>query len=313
MAQRVGITGASGFIGGALLHWLTERTGYELVALTRTISPARPAAHPRVTWRQGDLTSPQDAMEFVQGLDCVVHLAHTNTPLTSNKDLPSDAAMNLVPTLSLIQALRHRDADCHVVFASSGGAIYRGSVDRTPVTEDSPVEPATSYGIQKLTTEHYLRLAAGEGWLSASVLRIGNAYGALLPPERLQGFLGVAVSQLAQGRPIRIFGSMANVRDYVHLDDVCRVIELALERRPEFGVFNVGSGQGVSVSDLLKLLASIVGTVPVVEHELPTRDAQRLPAWIVLDSSRAAAELGWTASVRLEDGVRALWEEASTR
>lgn len=313
MARRVGITGASGFIGSALHPWLANRTDDHLVALTRTIAPARLPSHPRVTWRQGDLASLQDAVDFVEGLDCVVHLAHTNTPLTSNKDLPSDATMNVVPTLNLIQALRQVGSDCHVVFASSGGAIYRGSVDGAPVTEDSPVEPTTSYGIQKLIAEHYFRLAARESWLSASVLRIGNAYGALLPPERLQGFLGVAVAQLAAGHPIRVFGNTANVRDYVHLDDVCRVIELALERQPQFAVFNVGSGHGVSVADLIELLGSIVGTPPAIEHDLPTRDADRLPAWIVLDSAKAAAELGWSASVRLENGVRALWEEATAR
>lgn len=313
MTRRVGITGASGFIGSALLPWLAERTDDQLVALTRTISPARLPTHPRVTWHQGDLASSHDAVDFVADLDCVVHLAHTHTPLTSNNDLPSDAAMNVVPTLNLIQAVRRLGSDCHVVFASSGGAIYRGSIDETPVTEDAHVEPTTSYGIQKLTAEHYFRLAAREGWLSATVLRIGNAYGALLPPERLQGFLGVAVAQLAARRPIRVFGNTANVRDYVHLDDVCRVIELALGHQPEFGVFNVGSGQGVSVAGLIELLGSIVGTPLAVEHELPTRDAERLPPWIVLDSSKAATELGWSASIQLEDGVRALWEEATAR
>ncbi|MDQ3938396.1 MAG: NAD-dependent epimerase/dehydratase family protein, partial [Chloroflexota bacterium] len=228
MPLRVGITGASGFIGSALLLWLAEHTDYDIVALTRTISPTRLPSHSRVTWRQGDLASPHDAAAFAERLGCIVHLAHTNTPLTSNRDLPSDTAMNLVPTLNLIQALRGVESNCHVVFASSGGAIYRGGADGVPVTEDAPVEPTTSYGIQKLTAEHYLRVAAREGWLSASVLRIGNAYGALLPPERLQGFLGVAVASLAAGRPIRVFGSTENVRDYVHLDDVCRVIELAV-------------------------------------------------------------------------------------
>ena len=187
-----------------------------------------------------------------------MHLAHTNTPLTSNRTSQATPPMNLVPTLNLIQAVRRLPRDCHVVFASSGGAIYRGSIDGY-LSRRLAVEPTTSYGIQKLAAEHYLRLAAGEGWLSTSVLRIGNAYGALLPPERLQGFLGVAVAQLAAGNPIRVFGSTANVRDYVHLDDVCRVIELAVEQQPEFGLFNVGSGQGVSVADLIELLGSIVG------------------------------------------------------
>lgn len=259
---------------------------------------------------QGDLASPHDAAAFVEGLDCVVHLAHTNTPLTSNRDLPSDASMNLTPTLTLLQALREGSTTCHVVFASSGGAVYRGGSGRAPVTEEAAVAPSTSYGIQKIVAEQYLRLGADEGWLTATSLRIGNAYGRLLPPERLQGFLGVAVSQLAAGNAIRIFGDPANVRDYVHLDDVCRALELALVHRRGYQVFNIGSGVGVSVNELVELLGRITGASPRVEHELSTADTRRLPQWIVLDSSKAARELGWTPSITLEEGVRALWEEA---
>jgi UDP-glucose 4-epimerase len=310
VTTRVGVTGASGFIGSALLARLQEHGELDVVALTRTIPPALPPGPHRVRWLQGDLGSQHDAAAFVEGLDCVVHLAHTNTPLTSNRDLPSDASLNLTPTLTLLQAIRDAGTGCHVVFASSGGALYRGGADRSPVTEEAEVAPSTSYGIQKRTAEEYLRLGAEEGWLTATALRIGNAYGRLLPPERLQGFLGVAVSQLAAGRPIRIFGDPANVRDYVHLDDVCHALELALARRGGFEVFNIGSGVGISVQELVELLGRLAGMAPPVEHDPPTADTQRLPRWIVLDSSKAARELGWRPTVALEEGVRALWEEA---
>ena len=310
MATKVGITGASGFIGGALLAHLGSREDLELVALTRTIAAAQPNAGDRIRWTQGDLASPHDAAAFVEGLDCIVHLAHTNTPLTSNRDLPSDASMNLVPTLMLIEALRANAATCHVVFASSGGAVYRGDGRQAPLTEEAALGPTTSYGIQKLAAEQYLRLASDEGWLTATALRIGNAYGALLRPERLQGFLGVAVAQLAAGQPIRVFGDPGNVRDYVHLDDVCRALELALVPAHGYQVFNIGSGVGVSVTELIELLGRVAGGLPVVEQQPPTRDAQRLPQWIVLDSAKAELELGWSPSVSLDDGLRALWQEA---
>lgn len=308
---RVGITGASGFIGRALLTRLAARDDLDIVALTRTIPAFFVPAQEHVHWIQGDLMSPPDAAAFVDGLEVIVHLAHTNTPLTSNKDLPSDAAMNLVPTLTLVQALREASSSCHVVFASSGGAIYRGTPDRAPLTEEAPVGPTTSYGIQKLAAELYLSLAADEGWLSATTLRIGNAFGGPLPPERLQGFLGVAAAQLASGDPIRVFGDPTNVRDYVHLDDVCRALELGMSRGPGYEVFNIGSGRGASVAELVDLLGQVANTMPRVDHQPPSRDAQRLPGWIVLDSSKAARELGWSPSVTLEAGVRSLWEEAA--
>ena len=309
--MRVDITGVSGFIGAAVTAYLASLEGVEVIALTRTI-PSIPLLTPEsVVWRQGDLSSPHDVAAFVEGLDCVVHLAHTNTPLTSNHDLASDAVMNLVPTLNLVEGLRAAGRPCHVVYASSGGAVYRPTADGAPVDEDAPLQPNTSYAIQKLAAEQYLRLAGDEGWLTATALRMGNAYGALLPPQRMQGFLGVAISQHAAGRPIRLFGDPGNVRDYVHLDDVCRVYELTLGRRRGFEIFNVGTGRGASVAELVELLGEVSGRPPQVERLAATRDTDRLPHWVVLDCSRAAQELGWEPQVPLAEGIRRMWVEAT--
>src|SRR6266511_4800963 len=98
--ERIGVTGASGFMGSVLLRRLTEGGKRRVTALTRTIPPTPLAQDSGVAWMQGDLGSYRDCATFVAGLDAIVHLAHTNTPLTSNKDLPSDAAMNVVPTVT---------------------------------------------------------------------------------------------------------------------------------------------------------------------------------------------------------------------
>ena len=132
------------------------------------------------------------------------------------------------PTLTLIEALRATGNRAHVVFASSGGAVYGDAANRRPFREDDACRPQTSYGIQKLTAEHYLRMASEHGWLTATTLRVANPYGVLLPPERRQGFIGTAVAQIRAGDPVRVFGNPANVRDYVHIADVCRAFELAL-------------------------------------------------------------------------------------
>jgi UDP-glucose 4-epimerase len=306
---RVGVTGATGFMGSILVARLADRDdGPQLRSLTRTITPGLPQL-PRVDWMQGDLASYWDCLSFVSGLDTIVHLAHTNTPLTSNKDLPSDAATNIVPTATLVQAIREAGTKPHVVYASTGGALYR--VDgRRPVTEEDPVEPTTSYGIQKLMGEHYLRLAAREGWLTATVLRIGNPYGVLLPPERRQSFIGVALAQILEGGPVRIFGAIDNVRDFVHLGDVLRMFEVAVEQREGFEIYNVGSGEGTSVREVLALLQRFCGTEVEAAHEPPTADSLRLPPWIVLDVAKARRRLGWSPEVRFEDGLRAMCESA---
>ena len=310
-ARTIGVTGASGFLGASLLRALEADPAVRVIALTRTLGPFHAEPSPRVEWRQADLSSAEDCRPFVADVDAIVHLAHTNTPLTSNRSLPSDALVNADPTLTLLQAIRDVGTKPHLVYASSGGALYRPSADGKPVDEDSPLEPLTSYGILKLAFEHYLRMGAHEGWLSATVLRIGNPYGVLLPAERLQGLIGVAVHQLIDGRPVRVFGDLGNVRYYVHLDDVCDAFLRALDPPGAFGIYNIGSGRGTSVQEVLDILERVTrGAVSIERDDVPG-DAARLQRWVVLDSAKAERELGWRAQVELEAGIRAMWEAAA--
>jgi UDP-glucose 4-epimerase len=306
--QRIGITGASGFLGSVLLPRLAAR-GVRVKALTRTVSPAL-AHDPAVEWMQGDLLSYGDCTRFVTDVDTIVHLAHTNTPLTSTNDLPGDAATNIVPTATLLQAIRDAGTAPHLVYASTGGALYADDGRHEPFTEESPVEPATSYGIQKLTAEHYLRLGAAEGWFTATVLRIGNPYGILLPAERRQSFIGVALARLLERQPVQIFGDPRNVRDYVHLDDVMRMVERSVRGARGWTVYNVGSGEGHSVLDVLELLQAYVGVEADVRYEAESPDARRLPPWVVLDVGKAERELGWVPEIAFAAGLRTLCDDA---
>ena len=306
--QRVGITGATGFLGAVLLARLRERHRGTITALTRTIRS--PQIDDAVNWLRGDLASPVDTDAFVRDLDVVVHLAGSSSPLTSNAHLQSDVLGNLLPTLSLIQAIRECGRPLHVVFASSGGAVYAAPPRRQAVAEDAPTAPTSSYGIQKLASEEYFRMASDHGWLTATVLRIGNPYGVLLPVERLQGFIGVAINRLAQGEPIRLFGDTHNVRDYVHLDDVTGLFERVLRPSEPFSIYNVGSGEGHSVDDILSTIETIVGHTIPVERSAVAGEPRDLPPWIVLDAEKARRELDWTPSVRLVEGLERLLTDA---
>jgi UDP-glucose 4-epimerase len=302
--MKLGIAGASGFLGSVLTEHLAS-AGHEIVALTRTLPPRGDYGPQGVTWVQGDLGSPQDAAACVAGVDAVVHLAWTNTPLTSNAHLPSDANANILPTLTLLEAVRRAGTCPHVVFASSGGTVYGPPRDTRPFLETDACHPQSSYAIQKLAVEHYLRMASEHRWLTATTLRMGNPYGVLLPAGRMQGFIGTAISQLRAGSAIRIFGNPENVRDYVHVDDMCRAFERVLVPQDRFDIFNIGSGTGHSVAEVIQLIEHIEGHQVPVRFDHPAA-ADELPAWVVLDSGKAREKLGWAPEITLSNGLKRL-------
>jgi UDP-glucose 4-epimerase len=310
--MNLGITGATGFIGSYLVDFLMRQSGLRVKALARTLPRDADSVGGRVAWIKGDLNSSADCVDFVRDLDVVIHLAHTNTPLTSNRDFAADALANLAPSLNLLTAIKQAGLRPHLIYSSSGGAAY-GLANRSgqqPFKETDPCLPSTSYGILKLSFESYLRMAADEGWVQATALRIGNPYGVLLPPERMQGLIGVALHQVLSGQSIRIFGDPANVRDYVHLDDVCRFFQRIMEAPGPFQIYNVGSGRGHSVNEILALLETITGRKVAREiSHYPGSDKHLVP-WIVLSVEKAANELGWTPETDLEEGLRALYHQS---
>ena len=300
--MSIGITGARGFIGSYLTRHLLAGNCRGLRLLFRSVSGIEAAEGAEVV--AGDLHSRADCERFAAGLRVIYHLAHTNTPVNSDYDQPNDALVNLVPLLNLLGAVKDLGTKPHIVYFSSGGAVYGPKQDRTPYRETDACSPLSSYGIQKLAAEHYLRLAAHRGDLTATVLRAGNGYGTLLPRHRLQGLIGVAINDVLHSRPVRVFGRLDNVRDYVHLEDICAMAELAALPREPFTVLNVGSGHGHSVRDVLRIIEELHGEP--LEIQTDATHGEWLPDWVVLDSAKAEREFGWRAQIALRSGIEGM-------
>jgi UDP-glucose 4-epimerase len=301
-----GIVGARGFIGSHLLPYITATREGLVRVLLRNVRVGEVCGDAEIV--SGDLLSPYDCERFVAGVDVIYYLAHCNTPINSDRDQANDAFLNLVPLLNLLRAVRLQKTRPHIVYFSSGGATYGRKTDRIPLRETDPSEPVSSYGIQKLAAERYLSLAARRGELSCVVLRISNAYGALLPRERMQGLIGVAINNVIHGSPIRIFGDEENVRDYVHLTDICDIAGKVAAPREAFTMVNVGSGRGYSVREVLTIIQDIAGRPVRIERHEDPQCGQWLTDWVVLDISKARQQYGWTPAVDLPAGIRAVFE-----
>ena len=297
--MATGITGAKGFIGSYLSRRILARQPVAVRLFIRNTANYQSPEGAEIL--QGDLMSQSDCERFAADLHLIYYLAHNNTPVSSDLDLPSDALVNLVPLLNLLQVIQKLGTKPHVVYFSSGGAVYAPKQDRVPYRETDPCGPVSSYGIQKLAAEEYLRLAARKGYLTSTILRAGNAYGAPLSHLRMQGLIGVAVNCVAQGRSVRVFGNPNNVRDYIHLEDLSEIAVRGSVPKEPFSIINVGSGVGHSVLDILRVIEEIWGK-PIDIHS-DQNCGNWLTDWVVLDNSKAREEFGWSPTVDLRCGI----------
>ena len=291
--MRAVVTGGAGFIGSHLVDRLLAR-GDEVRVVDDLSTGRRELLDARATLVEHDIRQP-----FEADGDVVFHLAAQADVGTSMERPAFDAAVNVLGTVNTLEAARA--AGAHLVFASTGGAIY-GDVER-PAREDDPLRPVSPYGIAKQAAEAYV-----EGWNrvhgSAHVrLRFANVYGPRQSAGLEGGVVAIFLERLAAGEQAAIFGDGEQTRDFVHVDDVVSALLAGAERRG--GVFNVGSGVETSVTELHRLCAEAVGSSAEPRYEDPRPgDARRS----VLDPEHAAAELGWRAETSLDRGIAATFE-----
>lgn len=300
-AGRCLVLGGSGFMGSRLVELLADR-GWEVRGFSHSAVHWRPAAASSVTWIAGDFRDPKTVADAVGGCEYVYHLVGATNPASSNRDVIFDAETNLISTLRLLEACVQAKVR-RIVFSSSGGTVY-GATERGPISEDHPTAPRSSYGIIKLATEKYLELFRHLHGLDYTVLRVANCYGPRLPVTGEQGVVGSFLDRLNRGEPIEVWGDGAVTRDYVYVGDVAQAFLAALGQQSRFKIFNVGTGVGTSLLELIALMERVTGRRATIVRK-PARPVD-VPVNI-LDPTRAHQYLGWQASTPLEAGLLHTW------
>jgi UDP-glucose 4-epimerase len=295
------VLGGCGFIGSHLVDRLRAE-GHDVRVMDRQHELYR-APLPDVDYHIGDLGHRAQVHTTLEGREVVFHLASTTVPRTSNEDPAFDVMSNVVETLHLLDECV-RAGVRKIVFASSGGAVY-GTPERLPVREDDPTNPQSSYGIAKLTIEKYLELYHRLHGLDHVIVRPSNPYGPRQNHLGDQGMVAVSMGKLAAGQPIQVRGGGDAVKDYVYIDDLIDGIYRAANRVTASRVFNLGSGVGLSVNELVRLIGDTVGRQPSEVRTVgDTLDVSR----IYLDISRAGRELDWRPQTPMAVGLRHTWD-----
>lgn len=298
------VIGGNGFIGTALVDQLIGR-GIKVRVFDRYPSRYKEPVD-GVEYMIGDFANQGEVHQAVSGVNWVFHLAYTTLPETSNDDPVYDVRSNVIDTIQLLRECVENEVD-KFVFVSSGGTVY-GVPQSVPIKEDHPNDPICSYGITKLTIEKYLALFHHTKKLEYAVARIANPYGERQNPDAKQGAIGVFLGCIARRQPITVYGDGEVVRDFIYIYDSADALiacadYVAAPNAPR--VFNVGSGQGYSLNQIVETIRKVVDVEVRVLHT-PARNVDVKSN--VLDIELARKLLKWEPKVDLETGVKKSWE-----
>jgi UDP-glucose 4-epimerase len=296
------VTGGAGFIGSNLVDALLARDD-EVVVVDDLSTGKRENVAGGARLVELDIRDPALGDVFAEARpEVCFHLAAQADVPTSVRRPDFDAEVNVVGTIRVLQAA---GLSTHVVFSSTGGAIY-GECE-SPAREDDPRNPLSPYGVAKLAAEEYLAAWNRLYGTRHGTLRFANVYGPRQEAGLEGGVVSIFLDAMAAGAETTIFGDGLQMRDFVHVDDIVRAL-LAAPGRP--GVVNVGSGVGTTVAELHERCRAITGAARPARHA-PAREGDVHRS--ILDISLAGQELGWRPEVSLEEGVRRTWEWARSR
>ena len=306
--SKIVVLGANGFIGKHLVRNLAESEEDEITAFGHFSKYQIGEEHPfvglsNVSIVAGDFFNRSDIAPILDGADYVFHFISSTNPAASNNDPIVDIDTNIRNSVELFELCSEKGVK-KIIFPSSGGTVY-GNLDSARISENDIPKPQSPYGIGKLTLEHYLRYFKANTDMDYVVYRIANPYG---PGQNIygrQGVIPIFMHKFLVGSPLTIYGDGSMVRDYVYIDDLVKLIINSYSKPHRHNEYNLGSGEGTSVNQIIQAIESCTDIKPDKETlETPKSFVYKS----VLDTTRYRDEFGEISLTSLDEGIKRTWE-----
>jgi UDP-glucose 4-epimerase len=301
---RIIVTGGAGFIGSHVVDTYVG-TGHDVLVID---SLWEHGGGRRLNVRNGVSLVHMDVRDEAIGRvfadfkpEVLNHHAAQHSVAISVRDPVYDAQVNVIGLLNVMENAV-RSGVRKIIFASSGATF--GNPGKLPITDETAQHPTSPYGITKLVGEHYLRFYRNSKGLDFTALRYGNVYGPRQDPNGEAGVIAIFIAKFLAREGVRIDWDGEQTRDYVYVSDVARANLAALELGSG-GCYVIGTGIRTSVNDIYRALVRLTGfdapVEPGPQRPGDARDAQ-------FDAAGARANLGWSPSTALTDGIRETYE-----
>lgn len=300
--MKILLLGGAGFIGTNLVIELSKTKQNEITVVDRKeqyFEPLKELGLSNVSFVESDFTLDTDYVSLLKGHELVYHLVSTTIPGTSNQHISEELIANVVTTSKILEACVNAGVK-KLVFISSGGTVYGKEVE-CPIKETALTRPITSYGVQKISIENLLYLYNYMYGLDYRIIRLANPYG---PYQRPNGMLGAVTTftyKALKSEEIIVYGDGSVVRDYIYIDDSIRAIENIVKGDNKHKVFNVGSGYGTSVRQVLDAVENALGC----KLNITYKEARAVDVPVnYLDISRYEKYYGKLNPLPLSEGIR---------
>lgn len=296
------ITGGAGFIGSNVTKLLLEK-GYDVRILDNLssghyINISSYVDNGAVEFIQGDIRDPHTTLEATRGMDVVFHLAACVGRQKSIDDPQLDASTNLLGTVNVLEGMQKNSVG-RIVYSSSA-AIF-GELITPTIDESHPQNADSPYGVSKLAAEKMILAYAGiYPKLTGVCLRYFNIYGENQRFDLYGNVIPIFAKRIYAGEPITIFGDGTQTRDFVHVSDVARANYLASVSDRGTDVYNLGSGDSITINQLATMMIEISGrkTNILYAPERPA-DVKHCKA----NADKAATQLHFQAKKGLYEGL----------
>src|SRR6266576_2926625 len=306
--MRLLVTGAAGFIGSNFVHyWLDRHPDVGVVALDLLTyaGDRRNLEGLDVQLVEGDIGN-LELVERVlaeEDIEVVVNFAAESHNSLAVLDPGRFFRTNVLGTQALLEASRQHGVSRfhHVSTCEVYGDM---SLDANEAfTEESPYRPRTPYNASKAAADHAVRAYFETFGLPVTITNCSNNYGPRQFPEKV---IPLFLTNALDDRELPLYALTQNRREWLHVDDHCRAIELVLEQGREGETYNVGSGVERSIEEIADLVLALTGRPASLKTIVPDRPGH--DRRYLLDSSKLSRELGWAPQVSFEDGLRATAE-----
>ena len=302
--MRLLVTGGAGFIGSNFVHYWLERHPDDHIAVLDLLTYAGDRrsladAEERIVFAEGDICDFELCQRLLEDVEVVVNFAAESHNSLAVVDPSRFFRTNVLGTQSLLEAARRTGVSRfhHVSTCEVYGDLPLDSDD--VFTEESPYRPRTPYNASKAGADHAVRAYHETYGLPVTITNCSNNYGPAQFPEKV---VPLFVTNALDDLDLPLYASTENKREWLHVRDHCRAIELVLEGGRVGETYNVGSGVEKSIAEIADAVLELTGKPESLKTIVPDRPGH--DRRYLLDSSKLRRELGWKPDIAFEDGMQ---------